>query len=396
MAQWHVSKHCCKMIVSSSLPSLTALLNRPSSVWLWDLLLIILLHSEEDVSQSRRFQACLRLVRDLATDRVDPATGQVVVKKEDWPKYRIRVSSINTFPTAAGLASSAAGYACLVFALAQLFGAKETYQGELTAIARQGSGSACRSLYGGLVRWEKGTRADGKDSIALQIADEHHWPEMRTLIMVVSDAKKDTSSTSGMVNSVRTSPLLRYRAESVVPGRVSELEAAFLARDFDKFGELTMKDSNQFHATCLDTFPPIFYMNDISRQIIRLIHAYNAYYGAIRAAYTFDAGPNAVIYTLEPYQSQVLALLLIFFPSPSNMAGSYVSNPNLYKEAMALQGSLPQGLVEAVRKAGLPGPQEGGVKMVYCTRVGGGPRRLTNEGSLINLANGLPTSHKQA
>ena len=227
-----------------------------SAVWSTHNSIVLLLLSEEDVSQSRRFQACLRLVRALATDRVDPATGEVLVKKEDWEKYRIRVSSINTFPTAAGLASSAAGYACLVFALAQLFGAKESYPGELTGIARQGSGSACRSLYGGLVRWDKGTRADGKDSFALQIADENHWPEMRTLIMVVSDAKKDTSSTAGMVNSVLTSPLLRYRAESLVAGRVAELEAAFLAKDFNKFGELTMKDSNQFHATCLDTFPP--------------------------------------------------------------------------------------------------------------------------------------------
>jgi len=259
--------------------------------------------SEEDVSQNGRFHACLRLVRALATDRIDPSRGEVVVKKEDWEEYKIRVASINTFPTAAGLASSAAGYACLVYALSQLFGAKETFPGELTAIARQGSGSACRSLYGGLVRWEKGVQEDGKDSIAIQIADENHWPQMRTLIMVVSDAKKDTSSTSGMVNSVRTSELLLFRAQSVVPSRVAGLENAFLAKDFKKFGELTMKDSNQFHATCLDTFPPIFYMNDISRQIIRLVHAYNAHYGDTRAAFTFDAGPNAVIYTLESYQA---------------------------------------------------------------------------------------------
>ncbi len=68
---------------------------------------------------------------------------------QEWDSYKVRVCSVNTFPTAAGLASSAAGYACLVFTLAKLFNAKETYPGELTAIARQGSGSACRSLFGG-------------------------------------------------------------------------------------------------------------------------------------------------------------------------------------------------------------------------------------------------------
>lgn len=60
-----------------------------------------------------------------------------------------------------------------------------------------------------------------------------------------------------------------------------------------------MQDSNQFHAICLDTYPPIFYMNDISKIIINLVHVINKHYGYIMAAYTFDAGPNAVIYTLE-------------------------------------------------------------------------------------------------
>ena len=63
----------------------------------------------------------------------------------------------------------------------------------------QGSGSACRSLYGGFVAWRAGTRLpDASDSLAEQVYDEKHWPSMRALILVVSDEKKDTSSTSGM------------------------------------------------------------------------------------------------------------------------------------------------------------------------------------------------------
>ena len=60
-----------------------------------------------------------------------------------------------------------------------------------------------------------------------------------------------------------------------------------------------MKDSNQFHAICQDTYPPISYMNDMSRIIVRLCHVINKHYGSVKAAYTFDAGPNAVIYCLE-------------------------------------------------------------------------------------------------
>jgi len=72
-----------------------------------------------------------------------------------------------------GLASSAAGLACFVTTLAKIYNAQEQYPGHLTAIARQGSGSASRSMFGGFVRWEKGTKEDGTDSIAIQVADEN-------------------------------------------------------------------------------------------------------------------------------------------------------------------------------------------------------------------------------
>jgi diphosphomevalonate decarboxylase len=130
------------------------------------------LNGEEIVINGRGL-TCLREVRKLAQDRVDPATGEVIVKKEDWPKYAVHISSVNTFPTGAGLASSAAGLACFVATLAKLYNAKEEYPAQLTAIARQGSGSASRSMFGGFVRWEKGAREDATDSIAVQIADEN-------------------------------------------------------------------------------------------------------------------------------------------------------------------------------------------------------------------------------
>lgn len=64
-----------------------------------------------------------------------------------------------------------------------------------------------------------------------------------------------------------------------MPERLSRMARHIQERDFEGFGELTMQDSNQFHATCLDTFPPIFYLNDVSRAIIALVHRYNAHHG---------------------------------------------------------------------------------------------------------------------
>ncbi|KAG5174918.1 Diphosphomevalonate decarboxylase [Tribonema minus] len=341
---------------------------------------------EEDVESNKRLTTVIKLVRALAGDKVDAKTGEVLVYKADWPQYHVHIASRNTFPTAAGLASSAAGYACLTFALAQLFAACETYDGELTAIARQGSGSACRSLYGGFVRWQKGERADAADSIAVQVADEAHWPELRALIFVASAAKKGTSSTSGMGTSVATSELLRHRAAALVEPRLAAIEAAYLARDFAGFGRATMVDSNQFHATCLDTYPPIFYMNDVSRALVQAVHAFNAHHGAIRAAYTFDAGPNAVVYTTASDVAQLLAVMSRAFPVPRGAPAC--SDAALAAEAAA--EDVPEALLAAVLGA-VREPRAGDVQMVYATRVGDGPRVLGAADRMLDPATGLNT-----
>jgi len=299
---------------------------------------------------------------------------------------KIHISSYNTFPTAAGLASSAAGYAALVAALTQLFNAKEEYPGQLTTIARQGSGSACRSLYGGFVAWRMGgEKPDWSDSLAEQVADEKHWPEIRAVILVVSDAKKDTSSTAGMSTSVATSKLLAHRAATVVDERMQIIEKAFLEKDFETFGQVTMADSNQFHATCLDTYPPIFYMNDISKSVIRIVHAYNAWAGEIRAAYTFDAGPNAVLYTLEKYVVEVGALMLHYYPATSE---NYVNNPDFLKTITDYK--LDEGLIAATDKTGRT-PNAGDVKMMYYTTSGPGPQKLGMEEANLDQKTGLNT-----
>jgi diphosphomevalonate decarboxylase len=342
---------------------------------------------EVGAGTSKRFRACVDQIRKLATDKVDAATGKDLVSKDQWQTMKVHISSYNTFPTAAGLASSAAGYAALVFALVQLYGAKEEFEGQFSSIARQGSGSACRSLYGGFVAWRMGgLREDATDSIAQQIATEDHWPEIRALILVVSDAKKGTSSTTGMGTSVATSELLQHRATSVVPKRMESITRAYLNKDFESFGKITMRDSNQFHATCLDTYPPIFYMNDVSKSIIRIVHVYNEWAGEIRMAYTFDAGPNAVLYTLAKYQTEACALLLRYFPGSSE---DYVSNRDVKDASMAFE--LSPDLIEAVDTSTGHSPMEREVKMIYCTKSGPGPQVLPESESLIDPITGLNT-----
>lgn len=81
------------------------------------------------------------------------------------------------------------------------------------------------------------------------------------------------------VHPLTHSPTLQFRAESIVPERMKEMTRCIQEQDFQGFAQLTMKDSNQFHATCLDTFPPISYLNDTSRRIIQLVHRFNTHHG---------------------------------------------------------------------------------------------------------------------
>lgn len=78
-----------------------------------------------------------------------------------------------------------------------------------------------------------------------------------------------------MKRSIETSELLQHRIMHVVPERANKMQQAIINKDFKSFAELTMKDSNQFHAVCLDTYPPCIYMNDISNSIINFVHSYN-------------------------------------------------------------------------------------------------------------------------
>ena len=301
--------------------------------------------------------------------------------------FPVHICSRNNFPTAAGLASSASGFAALVSSLAALYELPAS-PSELSLIARQGSGSACRSLFGGFVAWEQGTSPDGLDSFAVEVAPREHWPDIHALICVVSDDKKDTSSTSGMQRTVATSPLLQHRIAHVVPARMEQISAAILARDSDAFARITMADSNQFHADTLDTEPPIFYMNDVSRAIIALIVEYNRVSQAqgtgYKAAYTYDAGPNAVIYALEENVREIAQLILSYFPQTpgqfKDVLGIFSGAADINAEA-----KIPEGFNETVAKRF----EVGAVKGLIHTRVGDGPRKLSNEESLL-AATGLP------
>ncbi|CAI7729603.1 unnamed protein product [Closterium sp. NIES-53] len=321
---------------------------------------------------------------------------EVEIGAGQWQQLRVHVVSANNFPTAAGLASSAAGFACLVFALAELMGVKEAYPGELSAIARMGSGSACRSLYGGFVTWDKGELEDGSDSMARQVKAEDHWSNLVIIIAVVEEREKDIGSSEGMKRSAQTSKLLQLRAEHVVPERITAMEAAIATRDFPAFARLTCADSNQFHATCLDTAPPIFYLNATSRRVIGFVEEFNSKEEQPRAAYTFDAGPNAVMFVERHNATDFLSAFLHRFPPPdSTPLSSFLTGDTSLVSMEALPHAQPPPTTTqpppSEANAALDGSSPP-LKYILLTRPGPGPHIVSRslEGSRVNPTTGFP------
>ncbi|MFH1470427.1 MAG: diphosphomevalonate decarboxylase [Candidatus Micrarchaeota archaeon] len=218
-----------------------------------------------------------------------------------------RVTSTNSFPTAAGLASSASGFAALACAGTSAAGLNASAR-ELSIFARLGSGSACRSVLGGFVEWKMGSKKDGSDSYATQLASARHWPELRNVIAIVDPGRKKIGSAKGMEITAKTSKLYPERVKGN-PKVLSAMRKAILARDLECFLCLAMRESSHMHAVMLDSFPPIMYLNDTSREIIESILEFNKQKGSICAGYTFDAGPNAHIYTVLKHEKEIREIL---------------------------------------------------------------------------------------
>ena len=222
-------------------------------------------------------------------DRVRSAAGE--------PR-RAEVSSRNNFPTASGLASSASGFAALAGAASKA-ARLPVEPGRLSELARSGSGSACRSIFGGFVVWEAGERADGTDCQARAFADEHHWPELVDLAVLLEDAPTKTiRSSEAMQSTVATSPHYWARLRAV-PERLAKMRQAILDRDAPTLFPLVMEECDDFRLVCETTTPGLDYLTETSRRVLDAVRSFNGSAAGVRAAYTHDAGAHVHIFTLE-------------------------------------------------------------------------------------------------
>lgn len=207
-------------------------------------------------------------------------------------KERFRVATRNTFPSAAGLASSASGFAALTLAAANTLGKGDATPEDLSRLARRsGSGSAARSIFGGYVEWpadhSNGAENEEAHSYAVQLAPAIHW-ELRDVIAVVEIGPKIVSSREGHQRA-HSSPYYTKRQE-LIPKRLEQVRHAIEEADLDLLGPILEEEAVDLHLIAMSSHPPIFYWSPGTMAVLRAVRELRQ--EGLSAWATLDAGAN--------------------------------------------------------------------------------------------------------
>jgi diphosphomevalonate decarboxylase len=209
--------------------------------------------------------------------------------RADLP-LRAEVVTENSVPTAAGLASSASGFAALAVAAARAAGLACS-PAELSELARLGSGSAARSIFGGFVEMARGERADGRDAVAAPLPGGAGW-DVRLVVALTSASAKAIGSTEAMARTARTSPYYAAWVDGVAAD-LAEARAAVAARDLERLGVVAEHSALRMHACALAAEPGILYWNPATLAAIQAVRALRA--SGTPAYFTIDAGPHVKV-----------------------------------------------------------------------------------------------------
>ncbi len=220
-------------------------------------------------------------------------------RKEAGLSLKASVISQNFVPTAAGLASSASGLAALAGACntALKLGLDDL---SLSRFARRGSGSACRSIFGGFVEWEKGH--DDLSSYVKPVPSDSFEDDLAMVFVLINDQKKEVSSRNGMRRTVETSSFYQGWLDSV-EGDLYQLKQAIKTKDFQLLGETMERNGLKMHGTTLAAQPPFTYWSPDSLKAMDAVRQLRKQ--GIPCYFTMDAGPNVKVLVENTYLSEV-------------------------------------------------------------------------------------------
>lgn len=200
--------------------------------------------------------------------------------------WHLHIDINMNIPVAAGLASSACGFASLTLALNDLF-AWGFSNRELSILARLGSGSAARSFWTGFVEWHAGAQSNGMDSFAEPLSYE--WPELCVGILPINNQEKPISSREAMQRTVSSSMLYQSWPKKVTQDMVI-IRQALHSKNFSLLGGTSESNALSMHATMLAAWPPICYY--LPETIEAMHHVWALRKNGIEVYFTQDAGPN--------------------------------------------------------------------------------------------------------
>lgn len=249
---------------------------------------------------------------DHATLNGEPVSGKILERTSKHLDYIRKLAGVDlkakgaaeiNFPVGAGLASSASGFAALTVAACTALGMKLDKK-ELSIISRNGSGSSCRSIYGGYVEWLTG-KGD-KDSYAVQIADEKYF-DIRDISVIVSKKPRKVDTRGGMEIAQKTSVLFDARLKAVKEITLPKIRQAILDKNFSAIGKYAELDSNMLHATAITSMPILLYWQPETLEMMHLVRDWRE--EGLEVYYTADTGANLHIFCLPKDEKELLKRL---------------------------------------------------------------------------------------
>ena len=194
------------------------------------------------------------------------------------------IRSLSNFPAGAGIASSASAFAALTAAASNAVGLDLDMK-QLSILARRGSGSAARSIFGGFVQLFSGDA--NEDGYAEQLVPAEHW-HLVDLVAVVTKEHKSTGSSAGHLLAP-TSPIQAIRVQDSTR-RLGICKKAILQKDFPALAQIVEQDSNLMHSVMMTSDPPLLYLEPESIRIMKHVTRWRE--EGLAVCYTIDAGPN--------------------------------------------------------------------------------------------------------
>jgi len=210
---------------------------------------------------------------------------------------KAKVVSKNTFPKGTGLSSSGSGFTALTMAGVKALDLSLTEK-ELSILARQGSGTACRCVCGGFVEWKNGDKPETSYSETIFPAD--YW-DIRDVVVVVDEGMKKISSTQG--HTTAQSSILFKERQKKIGKKIEDLKEYIKNKDFSGFGELVEREALEFHSVLLTSEPPLVAWYPGTVEVIHAVHELRN--SGVECYFTINTGFNVHVLTLPNYEKRV-------------------------------------------------------------------------------------------